>query len=116
MRRHKLQEMVKGWFVGEFKPSVFSTNACEVAVKKYKRGDVEAAHFHLVATEITVVITGKICMAGIELADGDIVVLEPGEVSSFEAISDAVSVVVKLPGALNDKFFAAVDPFQTQSC
>jgi len=106
MKHHKLQDMVKGWFVGGFKPSVFSTDACEVAVKHYKGGDVEAAHFHRIATEITVVITGNIRMAGREFAEGDIVVLEPGEVSSFEAISDTVNVVVKLPGALNDKFFA----------
>ena len=43
-------------------------------------------------------------MAGREFEDGDIVVLEPCEVSAFEAISDAVNVVIKLPGALNDKY------------
>jgi hypothetical protein len=106
MKHYKLQEMVKGWFVGGFEPSVLSTQACEVAVKHYNSGDVEAAHFHRVATEITVVVSGKIRMKGREFTDGDIVVLEPGEVSSFEAITDCINVVVKLPGVLNDKFFA----------
>ena len=105
MKHHKLQDMVKGWFVGGFKPSVFSTEACEVAVKHYKSGDIEAAHFHRIATEITVVISGKIRMADREFTDGDIILLEPGEVSSFEAITDSVNVVVKFPGALNDKHY-----------
>ena len=35
---------------------------------------------------------------------GDIIVLEPGEVTSFEAMTDATTVVVKVPGALNDKY------------
>ena len=32
------------------------------------------------------------------------IVLEPGESTAFEAITDASNVVVKLPGALNDKY------------
>lgn len=89
---------------GKVKPSVFSTEACEVAIKQYKRGEVEAEHYHGKATEITVVISGKIRMAGGEFTSGDIILLEPGEVSSFEAITDSINVVVKLPGALNDKY------------
>lgn len=104
MRSAKLADMVKGWFVGSFSPSVLTTDACEVAVKHYRAGDAEAAHFHRVATEVTVVISGKIRMAGQEWCEGDIVVLQPGEVTDFEAITDCVNVVVKMPGALNDKF------------
>jgi quercetin dioxygenase-like cupin family protein len=37
---------------------------------------------------------------------GDIVVIEPGEVSSFTALTDATLVVVKVPGAKDDKYLA----------
>ena len=104
MKQARLSDMVKGWFVGGFTPSAFSTHACEVAVKRYKRGDSEEEHFHRVATEITLVLSGHIRMAGCEWSEGDIIVLEPGESSSFEAITDSVNVVVKVPGALNDKY------------
>lgn len=107
MKSARLDEMVKGWFVGGFNPTVLSTDACEVAVKHYRAGDSEAAHFHKIATEVTVVVSGSIRMAGRVWNAGDIIVLEPGEVSAFEALTDAVNVVVKLPGALNDKFQAA---------
>lgn len=104
MKHANLKDMVKGWFVGGFNPTAFSTDACEVAVKSYKAGDKESAHYHKVATEITVILSGRVRMANKEWSQGDIVVLEPGEVTDFEALTDAVNVVVKTPGALNDKY------------
>jgi hypothetical protein len=106
MRHAHLAEMIKGWFVGGFTPAAFVTDACEVAVKRYLAGDSECSHFHKVSTEITLILSGRVRMAGREWRDGDIIVLEPGEVSDFEALTDAVNVVVKVPGALNDKYFA----------
>ena len=96
--------MVKGWFVGGFSPSVAQTTAVEVAVKTYRAGDKEAMHFHKLATEITVVVSGRVRMSGNELGPGDIVTLDPWEPTDFEALTDAVNVVVKLPGAANDKY------------
>ena len=43
-------------------------------------------------------------MNGIEYGEGDIVVMEPGDVTDFTALTDAVNVVVKIPGANNDKY------------
>lgn len=109
MKNAKLDDMIKGWFVGNFSPTVFPTEQCEVAVKHYRAGDKEAKHYHKIATEITVVISGKICMLDQEWSDGDIICLSPGEATSFHALTDVVSVVVKLPGALNDKFISEDD-------
>lgn len=103
MKHAKLNDMVKGWFVGAFTPTAHSTDVCEVAVKRYSAGEKEAAHFHKVATEITLVLSGRVRMAGHEWGEGDIVVLEPGEPTDFEALTDAINVVVKTPGALDDK-------------
>lgn len=104
MKHYKLENMIGGWFVGAFSPNVYETHDCEVALKKYKKGDKESSHFHKIATEITLVVSGKIKMKDREWVAGDIIVLEPGESTAFEAITDASNVVVKLPGALNDKY------------
>ena len=106
MRHEKLSSMVKGWFVGPFTPTAYSTDGCEVAVKYYKAGETEKAHFHKIATEITLVLSGRVRMAGREWGGGDIVILEPGEETDFEALSDAINVVVKVPGAQNDKYLS----------
>jgi hypothetical protein len=104
MKHDRLENMTKGWFVGAFEPTVLHTNDCEVAVKHYKKGDKEAAHYHRIATEITVILSGHVRMAGAEWRDGDIIRLDPNEPTDFEALSDAVTVVVKHPGASNDKY------------
>ena len=104
MKQDRLDQMFKGWFVGAFQPTAFSTDACEVAVKYYRAGDNEDAHYHKVATEITLVLSGKVRMLEEIWGDGDIITINPGEVTAFEALTDAITVVVKTPGALNDKF------------
>ena len=104
MKQDRLDQMVKGWFIGAFQPTAFSTDACEVAVKYYKAGDCEDAHYHKVATEITLILSGSVRMSGKDWHAGDIIVLEPGEVTDFLALTDAVNVVVKTPGASDDKY------------
>ena len=104
MNSARLEHMVKGWFVGAFAPVAHRTDTCEVAVKHYRAGDCEGLHHHKVATEITLVLSGRVRMAGREWSAGDIVVLAPGEATDFEALTDAVNVVVKTPGALDDKY------------
>ena len=107
MKHFRLEDMIRGWFVGGFNPTAHSTQACEVAVKRYQAGDYESSHFHKVSTEITLVLSGRVRMLGKTWSDGDIIVLEPGTVTDFEALTDAVNVVVKVPGALDDKYAAA---------
>lgn len=104
MKQAKLADMVRGWFVGGFTPTALATQACEVGFKNYQAGEYEAAHYHKIATEITLIISGRVEMCGREWGPGDIVVIEPGEATDFRAVTDATNVVVKVPGALNDKF------------
>lgn len=110
MKHYQLDDMAKGWFVGAFVPSAHSTTDCEVAVKHYKLGDHEAAHYHKIATEITLVLTGRVRMADREWDTGDIIVLDPGEATDFHALSDASTVVVKIPGCTNDKYLVPLKP------
>lgn len=104
MRSVKLESMTKGWFVGNFEPSLYKTNAVEVGVKNYKAGAHESWHYHKVATEITVIISGRVRMNQREYMTGDIVIIEPGEGTDFEVLEDTATAVVKLPGANNDKY------------
>lgn len=95
METAKLEQMVvKGWFVGNFEPSLFKTDACEVGVSTTRLYESEALHHHRVATEITCRISGRVRMRALK---GDIIVLQPGDATAFEALTDACNVVVKLP-------------------
>ena len=107
MRTARFDEMTRGWFVGGFSPAALVTEACEVAVKHYKAAEKEALHTHRVATEVTLILHGSVRMAGREWHEGDIVVLEAGEITDFEAITACTTVVVKVPGARDDKYLVS---------
>ncbi|QBL12339.1 hypothetical protein [Campylobacter helveticus] len=72
MQIFKLENMIRGWFVGNFEPSVLKSKDVEVGVKEYQKGDI--------------------------------IVIEPNEASDFEALEDTISVVVKMPCVLDDKY------------
>lgn len=100
----KVSTMKRGWFIGNFEPSMHRTEAVEVAVKSYTAGDYEEEHYHKVATEFTVILSGEMKMNGEIFVEGDIVKVFPGEKVKFECIKSGQTVVVKLPGAVNDKY------------
>lgn len=104
MKCAKLTDMIGGWLVGDFEPSVIRTQDFEFGVKHYKAGTVDAAHYHKVATEITVIISGRASMCGKEWSHGDIIVIEPGDVVEFHAITDVALAVVKMPSTAADKY------------
>ena len=104
MKVTSLDNMVRGWFVGNFEPTIIKTNDVEVAVKEYVKGEYEETHYHKLATELTVVVYGKVRMNNEIYGKGAIIVIEPGDVTDFEALEDTACAVVKYPGALNDKY------------
>ena len=100
-----LDDMIKGWFVGNFEPTVYKTSDVEVGIKHYQSGDYEKSHHHRVATEITVVQKGIVEMNGVQYVDGSIIKLDPFVSTDFKAITDVTTIVVKIPGANDDKYF-----------
>jgi mannose-6-phosphate isomerase-like protein (cupin superfamily) len=104
LERFPLDAFTKGWFVGNFSPTLLRTEAVEVAVKSYQAGEHESAHHHKVATELTVVVAGRVRMSGEEIGPGEIVRIAPGQSTDFHALTDATTVVVKLPCAAGDKY------------
>lgn len=110
MQRHKLGDMVGGWFVGDFSPTVLRTNVAEVSVKSYLAGESAKSHLHKVATEVTVIVSGQAIMNGQTLNGGDIVTLEPGEPADFHAVTDVLTVVVKTPSVAGDKYDLPLAP------
>lgn len=99
-----LGSMKKGWFIGPFTPTVFDTDQFECAVKRYTAGDREDSHIHRVATEYTVIVEGRVRMNGTTYERDAILEIPPGEATDFEALTDVITVVVKVPALPGDKY------------
>lgn len=104
VQRAELSDMVGGWFVGDFSPTVLASKDAEVAIKHYAAGAYEELHHHKIATEITVIVSGRVEMMGQPFEAGAIVTLAPNEATDFRVIEDTVTVVVKLPSVTGDKY------------
>jgi len=107
MKLMKENKLFRGWFVGDFDPSIFKTKNCEVAVKRYKKGDYAEFHHHKFSTEITMIISGRVKMLDTIYTEGDIILIEPKEGTDFEALEDSINVVVKVPCVADDKCIGA---------
>ncbi len=106
LQRYKLDQFTKGWFVGNFSPTLLPSDAVEVAVKHYRAGEAESAHHHKVATELTLIVSGRVRMSGEEVGAGEIIKIEPGQATDFFPLTDATTVVVKMPCVSGDKYWS----------
>ena len=105
MKTGALDDTVRGWFAGDFPQAVYRTRDFEASVKYDKAGDKYEKHTHKIATEITVVISGRLRFNDRICCKNDILVIEPGEAADCEALEDSISVVIKAPGVPGDKFY-----------
>jgi len=98
------QKWTGGWFVGNFEPSAFKTDAVEVCLKKHTKGEKWPKHYHKIATEVNYMISGKMTIQDTEFNAGDVFVIEPNEIADPEFLEDCELIVVKVPFARNDKY------------
>ena len=103
MNLHRLEDMIGGWFVGNFSPTAYTTNDVEVSYKQHPKGEVWHTHYHEKVTEVNLLVRGEMILQGKKLIAGDIFTLNPYEIADPEFLEDCEIVCVKLPGITNDK-------------
>jgi quercetin dioxygenase-like cupin family protein len=106
VRTAHVNEMINGWFVGDFYPAVLKTKNFEAGMKCYKKGEKEAKHYHKIATEITVIASGKVIMCDRIIGAGEMILMEPGVATSFEVLEDTITFVIKTASVMGDKYIS----------
>lgn len=104
MEIHKISEMLRGWYVGNFKPAAYSTETFEVGYLKHKKGEKWDAHYHKAADEINLLVKGRMTIQDVEIGEGDIFILKRYEVANPIYLEDCEIVVIKTVSAPNDKY------------
>lgn len=100
---NRIENMIGGWFVGDFEPTAYKTDTVEVSYKVHKRGEPYDVHYQTKITEINLLTHGKMLMQGKELKAGDIFIMNPYEIADPVFLEDCEVVCVKIPGIKNDK-------------
>ena len=104
MKIYKLSDMVRGWFIGDFEPSVCRTKGFEVGVLTHKKNENWAEHYHKIATEYNVLLMGKMSINGVVIEIGDIFVLEPNQTALPVFMEDCTVLCIKVPSVIGDKY------------
>ena len=104
MDKFRFENMWRGWFVGDFEPSAFKTKKFEVGFGIHKKGDKWHKHYHKIATEITLIVKGKVKVNDEIFSKGDIFIIKPNEISDPLFLEDTEYVVVKTISDINDKY------------
>ena len=104
MNKYNVKDYIKGWFIGDFEPTILRSKDFEIAIKEYEAGTIEDEHYHKEAVEYTIVLDGTIKMSGVEYGRHDIIEIEKMETNVFESITDSRLLVVKTPSVNGDKY------------
>lgn len=98
--------MWRGWFIGNFEPSVLKTSDFEVALLVHKKGEHWPRHYHKVATEINVLLEGRMTICGENITPDTIFILEPMEIADPIFHEDCKVLCIKTPSLIGDKYNA----------
>ena len=103
MKIYKINDMKRGWFIGDFEPSVLKTKEFEVGILTHNKGEYWAPHYHEFSDEYNVLLKGKMTIQKKELNQGDIFVIEKNELADPDFLEDCIVLVVKTPSVPGDK-------------
>ena len=98
-----LSEFTRGWFIGDFEPSVLKTSKFEVGVFKHSKGEDWPTHYHLFHDEYNVLVTGKMSIYGTIIEPETVFVVPKKSVVKPVFLEDCVIVCVKTPSRPGDK-------------
>lgn len=104
MEQYNIKDMVGGWFIGNFLPSVRRSSDFEVGYKLHKKGEKWPVHLHKDVSEVTLIIRGRMKIQDRILSDGDIFVIKPWEIADPVFLEDCEVVIVKTPSVPGDKY------------
>jgi len=104
MKVGNLSDTHRGWVIGDFEPSLLRTKDFEVGILKHPKGEKWPAHYHKIAIEYNILISGTMRLCDVELVPGDTFILEPGEIADPTFHEDCTIVCVKVPSSTKDKY------------
>ena len=104
MEIFRIEEMVGGWYAGDFSPAAYKTKDFEICYKKHVKGEEWPKHYHKEADEINYLTSGKMIIQGREINQGDIFILRKNEIADPVFLEDCEVFIVKTPSVPGDKF------------
>ena len=104
MKKYNLSEFWRGWFIGNFEPSILKTDQFEVGVLTHTKGEVWPKHDHALHTEYNLLLKGKMSICGETINEGEFFIISPNEVADPVFLEDCTVLCIKTPSVPGDKY------------
>jgi quercetin dioxygenase-like cupin family protein len=104
LRADNIKNYTRGWFIGNFEPSLLRTKDFEVGVLTHLKDEEWPRHLHKEATEYNYIIKGRMKVNDLEFKEGDIFVIEKNELAKPTFLEDCTILVIKTPSVIGDKY------------
>lgn len=103
IEKYNIKDMFRGWFIGNFEPSVYKTNNFEVGYLLHKKGEMWDVHYHEYTTEINLLIEGKMILNNIEINKNEIFIINKNNIAAPIFLEDCYIICIKVPSIIGDK-------------
>ena len=100
---YKIEDFTRGWFIGDFEPSILKNTGMELGFMKHKKGETIKFHYHEHCTEINLLVKGKMSNCGKNIEKGDIFVFDKYSPACPIFLEDSEIVCFKSKPSNNDK-------------
>jgi dTDP-glucose pyrophosphorylase len=98
-----LQGMVRGWFIGDFEPSLIRTAEFEVTILHFKKGERCAFHVHHEAVEYNHLVSGRLDFNGAIIEAGTTFIIPKDVLACPIYLEESIVVCAKIPSIPKDK-------------
>lgn len=103
VKKKSLDEMYRGWFIGNFEPSIYKTKDFEVGYLLHKKGERWDIHFHEHMKEVNLLVKGKMILNNKEISENDIFVIDKNVIAAPIFLEDCYILCIKIPSVVGDK-------------
>lgn len=99
-----IDSFVRGWFIGDFEPSILRTKTWEMALLKHSKGEKWDFHYHSQADEVNVLLSGRMMLNGHEIRARNVFTIPKKQIACPLFLEDCVVLCIKTPSVIGDKF------------
>lgn len=99
-----VESFVRGWFVGNFEPTLFRTTEFEVGINKHKKGKFCAYHYHKITPEYNILLEGSVTINDKIIQRGEIFTIPIMQISCPIFHEDCKILCIKIGSEPSDKY------------
>lgn len=100
----KRSDFIRGWFIGNFTPSILKTSLFEAGLLEHKKGEKWPYHYHKVADEYNILIEGAMLLNERRIESGQSFTISHCEIACPIFLEDCLVLCIKIPSCPQDKY------------